>query len=238
VTNPGGHSSRPEKENAIYQLADGLSRLEKSPFPVRLFDVTRASFERSAPLYPGQVGADLGALARDPNDAAAAARLSEVPRWDAQLRTTCVPTMLSGGHAENALPQTATAVVNCRFLPVDNAADVEGAVRRALADPKIKVTVMTPAKPVKQKPMDPRVMSAIGSVAAQLWPGIPIIPEMDTGASDSVHLLVAGIPAYGVSGAFVDEDDNRAHGKDERILVKSFYDSVNFTYELTTTLGK
>ena len=121
---------------------------------------------------------------------------------------------------------------------VDNAADVEGAVKRALADPKINVKVMTPAKPVTQKPMDPRVMSAIGLVAAKLWPGIPIVPEMDTGASDSVHLLTAGIPAYGVSGAFVDEDDNRAHGKDERILVKSFYDSVNFTYELATTLGK
>jgi len=238
VTNPGGHSSRREKENAIYQLAGGLARLEKFQFPVRLFDVTRASFERSAPFYTGQVGADLAALARDPNDAAAAARLSDIPRWNAQLRTTCVPTMLSGGHAENALPQTATAVVNCRFLPVDNAADVEGAVKRALGDPKIKVTVMTPAKPVTQKPMDPRVMSAIGSVAAKLWPGIPIVPEMDTGASDSVYLLAAGIPAYGVSGDFVDEDDNRAHGKDERILVKSFYDSVNFTYELVTTIGK
>jgi acetylornithine deacetylase/succinyl-diaminopimelate desuccinylase-like protein len=238
VTNPGGHSSRPERENAIYQLAEGLVRLSKFQFPVRLFDVTRASFERSAPLYPGQVGADLAALARNSDDAPAAARLSEIPRWNAQLRTTCVATMLAGGHAENALPQTATAVVNCRFLPVDNAADVEGAVKRALNDPKIHVSVMSPAKPVGQKPMIPRVMDAIAAASAKLWPGLPIVPAMDTGASDSLYLNGANIPAYGVSGIFTDEDDNRAHGRDERIPVKSFYDAVDFTYDLVGRLGR
>jgi acetylornithine deacetylase/succinyl-diaminopimelate desuccinylase-like protein len=238
VTNPGGHSSRPERENAIYQLADGLVRLSKFQFPVRLFDVTRASFERSAPLYPGQVGADLAALARNSNDAAAAARLSEIPRWNAQLRTTCVPTMLSGGHAENALPQTATAVVNCRFLPVDNAADVEGALRKALNDPKIRMTVMAPAKPVAQKPMNPRVMEAIAAAAGKLWPGVPIVPAMDTGATDSLYLNGSNIPAYGVSGLFTDEDDNRAHGRDERIPVKAFHDSLDFTYDLIVRLAK
>jgi acetylornithine deacetylase/succinyl-diaminopimelate desuccinylase-like protein len=238
ATNPGGHSSRPEKDNAIYRLAEALVRLSKFQFPVRLFDVTRASFERSAPLYPGPVGADLAALARNPNDTEAAARLSEIPRWNAQLRTTCVATMLSGGHAENALPQSATAVVNCRFLPVDNAADVEAAVRRAIDDPKIKMSVLTPAKPVKQPPMKPKVMEMIGASAAKLWPGIPIVPAMDTGASDSLYLFGANIPAYGVSGIFTDEDDNRAHGQDERIPVKSFYDALAFEYDLLTRLAK
>jgi acetylornithine deacetylase/succinyl-diaminopimelate desuccinylase-like protein len=238
ATNPGGHSSRPEKDNAIYRLAEALVRLSKFQFPVRLFDVTRASFERSAALYPGQVGTDLAALARNPNDAGAAARLSDIPRWNAQLRTTCVATMLAGGHAENALPQSATAVVNCRFLPVDNAADVEGAVRRAIDDPKIRISVMSPAKPVKQPPMNPKVIDTIAAAAAQLWPGVPIVPAMDTGASDSVYLFGQNIAAYGVSGIFTDEDDNRAHGQDERIPVKSFYDALQFEYELVTRLAK
>jgi acetylornithine deacetylase/succinyl-diaminopimelate desuccinylase-like protein len=238
VTNAGGHSSLPEKENAIYRLAEGLTRLARFQFPVRMFDVTRASFERAAPLYPGQTGADLAALARNPEDAAAAARLSEIPVFNARIRTTCVATMLSGGHAENALPQTATATVNCRFLPVDNAADVEGAVRRALADPKISVSPLAPAKPVPQRPMNPAVLAAVTAAAAKLWPGLPIVPTMSAGATDSLYLNAAGIPAYGVNGTFTDQDDNRAHGKDERIPVKSFYESLDFMYDLATRLAK
>jgi acetylornithine deacetylase/succinyl-diaminopimelate desuccinylase-like protein len=238
VTNPGGHSSLPEKENAIYRLAEGLTRLARFQFPVRMFDVTRASFERAAPLYPGQLGADLAALARNPEDAAAAARLSEIPVFNARIRTTCVATMLAGGHAENALPQTASATVNCRFLPVDNAADVEGAVRRALADAKISVTPLAPAKPVAQRPMNPAVMAAVTATAAKLWPGLPIVPTMSSGATDSLYLNAAGIPAYGVSGTFTDQDDNRAHGKDERIPVKSFYESLEFMHDLAVRLSR
>ncbi|HTQ56396.1 MAG TPA: M20/M25/M40 family metallo-hydrolase, partial [Bryobacteraceae bacterium] len=153
VKNPGGHSSRPSKDNAIYHLADGLSRLGKFDFPVHLFDVTRASFERTAPLYPGQLGEDMKRVVEQ--HPAVIGRLSALPPWNAQLRTTCVATMLSAGHAENALPQTATAVVNCRLLPVDSPEEVEKTLNRVLADPQIKVSVMTPAKPVAYKPMNP-----------------------------------------------------------------------------------
>jgi acetylornithine deacetylase/succinyl-diaminopimelate desuccinylase-like protein len=235
--NPGGHSSRPSKDNAIYHLADGLSRLGKFEFPVRLFDVTRASLERASSLYPGQLGVDLKAIGQNPNDAAVAARLSELPPWNAQLRTTCVATMLSGGHAENALPQTASAVVNCRLLPVDKADEVQKTLTTVVADPKVSVTVMTPAKPVNYKPMNPKVMAAVTAAAAKSWPGLPVIPVMTAGASDGIHLIAGGIPTYGVSGMFGDEDDNRNHGKDERILVKSFYDALEFMHSLCTELG-
>jgi acetylornithine deacetylase/succinyl-diaminopimelate desuccinylase-like protein len=236
--NPGGHSSRPSKDNAIYHLAEGLARLAKFDFPVHLFDVTRASFERAASLYPGQLGTDLKTMVQNPNDPAAVARLSDIPLWNAQLRTTCVATMLSGGHAENALPQTASAVVNCRLLPVDNADQIEKTLTGVIADPKVSVSVMTPAKPVAYKPMSSKMMAAVTAAAAKSWPGLPVIPGMSTGASDGIHLIAAGIPTYGVSGMFIDEDDNRNHGKDERILVKSFYDALEFTHSVVTELGK
>ena len=234
VKNPGGHSSRPSKDNAIYHLADGLSRLGKFDFPVHLFDVTRASFERTAPLYPGQLGEDMKRVVEQ--HPAVIGRLSALPPWNAQLRTTCVATMLSAGHAENALPQTATAVVNCRLLPVDSPEEVEKTLNRVLADPQIKVSVMTPAKPVAYKPMNPQVLAAITTATNKVWPGLPVIPGMTTGASDGIYLISAGIPTYGVSGIFTDEDDNRNHGKDERILVKSFYDALDFEYALVHAL--
>jgi acetylornithine deacetylase/succinyl-diaminopimelate desuccinylase-like protein len=238
ATNAGGHSSLPKKDNAIYQLAGGLSRLEKLDFPVHLFDVTRAYFEKAAPLYEGQLSADMKAVVQNSNDSTVLARLSALPLYNALLRTTCVPTMLAGGHAENALPQSATAVINCRVLPVDKPDDVEIALKRALADPQIKVSVMTPAKVSRFVPMNAALLSAVTGATAKHWPGLPVIPEMATGASDGVYLNVAGIPAYGVSGIFVDEDDVRAHGRDERVLVKSFYDALDFIYDVATTLGK
>jgi acetylornithine deacetylase/succinyl-diaminopimelate desuccinylase-like protein len=238
TTNPGGHSSLPKKDNAIYELADSLSRLEKFDFPVRLFDVTRSYFEKAAPLYEGQLGADMKTVGQNPNDTAAVARLSANPRYNALLRTTCVATMLSGGHAENALPQSATAVVNCRLLPGDKSDDVEATLKKVLADPKINVSVMTPAKTSRYVPMNKTVLGAITADTTKHWPGLPVVPEMATGASDGVYLNVAGIPTYAVSGIFGDEDDVRAHGRDERILVKSFYDALGFVYDLATMLGK
>jgi len=238
TSNSGGHSSLPLKDNAIYHLADGLSRLAKFDFPVHLFDVTRASFERMASIYPGQLGADMKATVQNPNDAAVVSRLSALPQYNAQLRTTCVATMISGGHAENALPQSATATVNCRLLPGDQAADVERTLTEVLADPKIKVTVMTPPKPVSHTPINSKVLAAVTEATAKFWPGIPVIPRMDTGASDGIYLISAGMPTYGISGMFGDEDDVRAHGRDERVLVQSFYDAVDFMYTLVTTLGK
>jgi acetylornithine deacetylase/succinyl-diaminopimelate desuccinylase-like protein len=237
-TNAGGHSSLPKKDNAIYRLADGLSRLAKFDFPVHLFDVTHAYFDKAAPLYEGQLGADMKTVAQNPADAAAVTRLSALPLYNALLRTTCVPTMLAGGHAENALPQSATAVINCRVLPVDKPEDIENTLKKVLADPKINVAVMTPAKASKFVPMNPAVLSAVTTATAKHWPGLPVIPEMATGASDGVYLNVAGIPTYGVSGIFGDEDDVRAHGRDERVLAKSFYDAIDFIYDVATTLGK
>jgi acetylornithine deacetylase/succinyl-diaminopimelate desuccinylase-like protein len=238
TTNPGGHSSLPTKDNAIYHLAEGLSRLATFDFPVHLFDVTRAFFERTAQFSSGQTAADLKTVIANPGDSAAVARLSASPYYNALLRTTCVATMLSAGHAENALPQSATAIVNCRLLPVDKPEDVERTLKTVLADPKINVSVLTAARPSQFAPIDPQVMSAVTAATAKHFPGLPVIPSMETGATDGVYLRGAGIPTYGVSGVFADEDDIRAHGRDERILVKSFYDAVDFMYDVAIALGK
>jgi acetylornithine deacetylase/succinyl-diaminopimelate desuccinylase-like protein len=237
VTNSGGHSSLPTRDNAIYHLADGLSRLGKFDFPVHLFDVTRAAFERGANIYGGQLGADLKALVQNPGDAAAVARLSAIPLYNAQMRTTCVATMLSGGHAQNALPQLATAVVNCRLLPVDKPADIKRTLEQVLADPKITVTEMNQPVTTPYTPIDPKVMAAVTASTNKFWPGLPVVPAMETGATDGTVMIRAGIPTYGVSGMFGDEDDVRAHGRDERILVKSFDEAVDFMYDLIKRLA-
>ena len=209
----------------------------KFDFPVHLFDVTRAAFERGANIYGGQLGADLKTMVQNPNDAAAIARLSAIPLYNAQMRTTCVATMLSGGHAENALPQLATAVVNCRLLPVDKPADIKRTLEQVLADPKITVTEMNQPVITPYHPIDPEVMAAVTASTNKFWPGLPVVPAMETGATDGIFLIRAGIPTYGVSGIFGDEDDVRAHGRSERILVKSFDDAVDFIYDLITRLS-
>jgi acetylornithine deacetylase/succinyl-diaminopimelate desuccinylase-like protein len=238
VTNAGGHSSRPSKDNAIYHLADGLSRLAKFDFPVHLFDVTRSQLERSAPFYEGQLGSDMKTIGSDPTNAAAIARFSAQPQYNALLRTTCIPTLLAGGHAENALPQLATATVNCRVLPVDNVADVEKTLNKVFADPQIKVTATKAATVTPYTPIDPKVLSVVSAATTKHWPGLPVVPKLMLGASDGIYLVRAGIPTYGVSGIFSDEDDNRAHGRDERILTKSFDEAVDFMYDVVTGLAK
>jgi acetylornithine deacetylase/succinyl-diaminopimelate desuccinylase-like protein len=237
VTNSGGHSSRPTKDNAIYHLAEGLSRLAKFDFPVHLFDVTQTGLERSAPFQPAELGAAMRAIAKDPKDAGAIAVLSTLPGQNAQLRTTCVATTLSGGHAENALPQLATAIVNCRLLPVDKPEEIARTLQQVLADPQIKMSEVKPPIFTPYTPLDPQVMNYVTAATAKLWPGLSVIPIMETGATDAIYLIHGGIPTYGVSGIFTDEDDVRAHGRDERILVKSFYEAVDFMYDLTTRIG-
>ncbi len=238
VTNPGGHSSLPRKDNAIYRLAAGLTRLAAFDFPVQLFDVTRTYLERMSTVYTGQVAADMKAVAGNPDDTAAVARLSADPYYNALLRTTCVATMLSGGHAENALPQSAKAVVNCRLLPVDNAANVEATLSRVLADPQIHLSVLSPAKPSPFAPMNPDVLGTAAKATQAMWPGTRVIPVMETGATDSLYLRIAGMPCYGVDGFFIDEDDVRAHGRDERLPVQSFYEGVEFLYRFVSVLAK
>jgi acetylornithine deacetylase/succinyl-diaminopimelate desuccinylase-like protein len=237
VRNPGGHSSLPVPENAIYRLAEGLVRLSRYRFPVRLNEVTRLFFERSAATVEGQEAADRRAVAKDPPDLAAADRLSEQAYLNARLRTTCVATMLEGGHAENALPQTARATVNCRMLPDEKPEDVKAAIVAALADEKIAVTPVAPAKPSPPSPLTPAVLSPIERITGSMWPGVPVVPTMSTGSTDSLYFRAAGIPVYGVDGIFEDVDDTRAHGRDERLLVRSFYEGQEFLYRLVKELS-
>jgi len=237
VKNSGGHSALPRKDNAIYRLAEGLARVGKYDFPVNLNDTTRAWFERAAPFEDPQTAADMKALAAGRADAATLARLSAKPAYNAQMRTTCVATLLSGGHAPNALPQTARANVNCRVLPGEPIAEVAATLKRVLADEAIEVKQAGDFGSAGPSPLRPDVMQPIEKLTAQFWPGIPVIPSMSTGATDSRFLRAIGIPTYGHSGLAGDIDDNRAHGRDERVLVKAFDDGVEYLYRLVKTLA-
>jgi acetylornithine deacetylase/succinyl-diaminopimelate desuccinylase-like protein len=239
VTDKGGHSSLPTPYNAIARLADAVGRVSRFHFPVRLTETTRAFFERSADIETGQTAADMRAIARDAHDSASAARLSTSPFYNAELRTTCVPTMIEGGHAPNALPQRARAVVNCRILPGETPAQIRAELVRVVGDDSVRVTGINDgsAKPASPSPLAPDVMLPLEKVTRRLWPGVPVIPQMETGATDGAYLRSAGIPTYGVSGVFIDIDDIRAHGRDERIIVKSFYDGVEYIYELVREFG-
>ena len=237
VRNAGGHSSRPVKDNAIYTLAEGLTRLSKYQFPLKLNEVTAEYYKRIATLYTGQAATDMRAVAKNPPDSAAAARLSKSPYDNALLRTTCVATRLEAGHAENALPQTARAIVNCRIVPGDSSSEVEAALKRLLDNPKISVSPLGDATPSRPSPLTPEIMSALERITTQMWPGLPVIPVMSTGATDGLYLRNSGIPTYGVSGFFEDVDDTRAHGRDERLGVKQFYEGREFLYQLVRALS-
>jgi acetylornithine deacetylase/succinyl-diaminopimelate desuccinylase-like protein len=241
VTNPGGHSSLPGKENAIYELADGLTRLEHYQFPFELSEVTREYFKREADIVGGSTGADMKAILKTPPDEAAVARLSESPFYNARMRTTCVATRLEGGHANNALPGMARANVNCRILPGHTPDEVQATLEKVLADPKISVSQITSSgSGLRSNPLSthqPSVMTAIEKVAAEMWPGVPVVPVLDAGASDGAISRAAGFPTYGIPGVFMDVDDDRSHGRDERIRVASFYEGVDFYYRLIKTLS-
>ncbi len=234
VTNKGGHSSLPTPDNAIAQLADAVGRVSRFRFPVRLTETTRVFFERQANLQSGQVASDMRTIARDVHDSASAARLSVSPTFNAQLRTTCVPTMIEGGHAPNALPQRARAVVNCRIMPGETSDQTRAELVRVVTDTTVHITAINDGSAIPTSPssLTPEVMEPVETVTHRLWPGVPVIPLMETGATDGAYLRAAGIPTYGVSGVFIDIDDVRAHGRDERIIVSSFYDGVEYIYQL------
>ncbi len=235
--NKGGHSSVPQKANAIYQLANGLTRLQSYEFPVKLNEVTRTYFQRMASIVDDpKVAADMRALAEH-DDAAAAARLSDTAAYNARMRTTCVATRLEGGHADNALPQMARATVNCRVLPGDDPEAVLAAIVKAVADPAIEVSWKDRAKPSVASPLSKEIMQPVEAITAEFWPGVPVMPLMATGASDGLYFRNAGIPTYGISGIFGDMDDSRAHGRDERVAVQQFYDGVQFLYTLVKRLS-
>ena len=236
VKNPGGHSSRPRPDNAIYELSEGLAKFGKFHFPVKLNETTRIYFSRSAQFQSGQAADDMRAVARDTPDPEAAARLSQSPTYNSTLRTTCVATRLDGGHANNALPQTARATVNCRILPDDPVDGVLKTIQQVVGD---KVTVTRMSEPVPSAPsaLRPEVMGPIEKVTGEFWPGVPVVPAMSTGATDSRFMRNGGIPMYGVSGLFLDQDDNRSHGLNERMPVKSLYDGHEFLYRLVKELA-
>ena len=239
VKSNGGHSSRPVKDNAIYHLSEGLARLAAFDFPVSLNETTRGYFERTASLESPAAGADFRAVIGSDHAKAeeAAKRLSLSAYFNALLRTTCVATRLEGGHANNALPQTAAANVNCRMLPQDSLQNVQDTLKRLLADNRIVVSVVGEAIPAPASAINPAIVGKLQSLSTKLYGSIPVVPVMDTGASDGKYLRIAGIPTYGVPGVFEDVDDVRAHGKDERIGVKDFYDGVDFYYEFIKSLG-
>jgi len=227
------------KDNAIYHLAAGLARLMEYEFPVTLSEVTRAYFDRMATVESGQVAADMKAILATPPDPEAVKRLAAASAWyNAQMRTTCVATRLEGGHADNALPQAARALVNCRMLPGTDAKEVQQTLVRVLGDDTIAVTPLGRPRPSPPSSLRPDVMGSIERVTAELWPGVPVIPVMQTGATDGRSLREAGIPIYGVDGLFTEVDDTRAHGKDERMGVKEFYEGREFLYRLVKELGQ
>jgi acetylornithine deacetylase/succinyl-diaminopimelate desuccinylase-like protein len=234
VTNKGGHSSLPEPDNAIYRLAAGLGRIATLNFPVRLSPTTRAYLAALSKTESGQLSQDLMKMATATGkfDAAAIRRLEGSIFYNAMLHTTCVATMLSGGHAENALPQRAGATIQCRLLPDDTQAEVQARLTKALDDPAIRISVISPAIPGPESAVTPALQHKFENVVGSMWPGVPVVPDMDAGASDSKFTRAAGIPTFGITGIFNDIDDNRAHGKDERIAVSGFYEDVEFTYRL------
>jgi acetylornithine deacetylase/succinyl-diaminopimelate desuccinylase-like protein len=238
TTSPGGHGSLPGPDNAIYRLADGLSRLERFQFPVMLTATTRASFEARAELPHGPASADMHAVARNPPDLAAAARLSRNVYLNAQLRTTCVATLIAGGHAENALPQRARATIQCRMMPGDSEQHVRAALVRVLDDPKITLTLDAAPIVSPESPPTAAIMSRAAQAVHSMWPGVPIVPTMATPFSDDRQTRNAGIPSYDLAGIWIDADENRAHGRDERVGVEEFDESVEYTYRLMRAMSQ
>ena len=249
--NPGGHSSLPPRDSAIYQLTDALSRLNKYVFPFELNAVTRAYFTQMAAIDKAsgdtQTAADMLAILKTPPDPAALARLEATPRYNATVRTTCVATMLSAGQAPNALPQFANANVNCRILPGHTQEETRQTLIKVLADPAIKVQYKDDAGTLFDKgtervspappPLRPDIFDPLHKVMAEMYPGLPILPQMETGASDSVYTIAAGIPSYGINGVAIDTNDERAHARDERVNILAFDRGVDFYYRYLQALG-
>jgi acetylornithine deacetylase/succinyl-diaminopimelate desuccinylase-like protein len=240
VTNPGGHSSLPKPDNAIYHLSNALVRLQHFDFPFELNAVTRTYFERLSTRTTGQVKADMEAILQPTPTPEAIQRLSQDPLYNSTMRTTCVATRLNAGHANNALPQTAQGIVNCRIIPGHSPEQIRKQLIGVFGDPKVTVnymndagavfdiapdrTVIVPPPPLRE------VFEPLERIAAQIWPGAPVVPTMETGASDSIYTAAAGIPSYGFSGIALESDDMRAHGKDERLPAASYYQGVEFYY--------
>ncbi|MSO98774.1 MAG: M20/M25/M40 family metallo-hydrolase [Rhodospirillaceae bacterium] len=233
VTNPGGHSSQPVRDNAIYRLAAALNRVGAYEFPVALSDTTRAYFNQMALIKDADTGRAIKALLANPKDTAALAEIAKDKAWNSMLRTTCVATIVEAGHAVNALPQRARANVNCRILPGSPVDDVLTMLTKLAGDPEVKVTVVEPRSVTSPPPpLTPQIMKPLEETAAEIYPGVPIVPTMITAATDGAKLNAAGIPTYGIEGIFVDPDLGNIHGLNERVRVQSLYDGRDFLYKL------
>ena len=248
ATNPGGHSSVPRPDNAIYELVHALAKLEANPFPVELNEVTRASLAITEKIAAPSRAAEIRGVLATPMDMKAEAAFSKRPEDSATLRTTCVATMLNAGRAPNALPALAQANVNCRILPGHSQEEIRQVLLKLFGDPKLTVEyvaddgTVTATAPARESlpppPVREDVFGPLREVTAEMWPGIPVIPGMSAGASDSIYTMAAGIPSYGVGGMGIDFDDDRAHGRDERVRVESYYSGVEFYYLYLKALAK
>jgi acetylornithine deacetylase/succinyl-diaminopimelate desuccinylase-like protein len=246
ATNPGGHSSLPTPDNAIYHIANALVVLEKSPFPFELNTVTREYFAQMAKIETGQTSADMRAILATPPDPKAIERLSQDTHSNSIMRTTCVATMLSGGHAPNALPGRAEANVNCRIFPGHSQEEIRLGLVKLFNDPKITVRYRADSgelsdhgsdrKAMAPPPLRDDVMNSLRSVSAKLWPGATVLPVMEAGASDSIHTMNAGIPSYGITGVAIERSDDRAHGRDERLKIDAYYTGLEFYYQFLKAL--
>jgi acetylornithine deacetylase/succinyl-diaminopimelate desuccinylase-like protein len=233
VLNTGGHSSVPRKDNAIYSLASALTKVQQYTFPVELNDVTRPFFEQTAKVEMPSLATAMRAIVANPKDTAAARVISTDPRYASMLRTTCVATRLSAGHANNALPQTATANVNCRIAPTSSSSQVKASLERVIGDSAVRITMSrADRKDPPPGPIHPGLLAATTQLTNRMFNGVPVIPTMSTGATDGYRLRSAGIPTYGVSGILSVPGETNAHGRDEKLRVKSFYDGLDFLYQL------
>jgi acetylornithine deacetylase/succinyl-diaminopimelate desuccinylase-like protein len=233
ATNPGGHSSIPIRDNAIYELADALVKVRGYEFPVKFTDTTRAFFAKAGAARNDELGRAMVALARNPDDHAAEAVVSQDRSYHSMLRTTCVATMLDGGHANNALPQHAAANINCRIFPGESVEGTQAALVAAIADPKITVTPVTEARPIAvPPPLDPKIIGPAEKLVTRYFPGVPLVPAMSTGATDGIFLEAIGIPVYGVPGGWTDPDGNGVHGLNERRSERAVFVGRDFLNDL------
>ncbi len=238
ATNVGGHSSAPIKDNAIYELSDALGKLRAHEFPMEMSDVTRSFFAKAGKARGGEVGAAMQKLAVNPQDAAAEALVNTDKGMNSTLRTTCVATLLDGGHATNALPQRAGANVNCRIFPGHTPEEIRGELERVIGDPRMTVAITPPTVPLaKAPPLDPRIVGPVEKLAAKYFPGVPVIPAMSTGATDAIYLAGVGIPTYGVPSVWGDPDGNGTHGLNERVEAKALYTARDYLFDLVKAIA-
>jgi acetylornithine deacetylase/succinyl-diaminopimelate desuccinylase-like protein len=238
ATDKGGHSSQPTPANPIYHVAAAVDRLSHFRFPLHLTETSRKYFAARAKLESGQRQADMLSVASALPDPAAVERLSQVVDTNIMLRSTCVATEFDGGRSESALPELAKAVIQCRIIPGESQAQVEKTLNEIAADPAIKLSLIYPPDISPESPIDSRIFGEVEKLGHEMWPGIPVMPEMSAGASDSAFTRAAGLPSYGIDGIFQDIDDQRAHGRDERVGIEAFNQELDFSYRLMKDLGK